>query len=105
MGASKAESNRARLRFSPETLGLMRNNEEYITHSINIAAFLYVSEIPLITIASEGRDFIFENKDGIASRLVDEYHQDGRNCSAKSLFVAQSTLKTEVARARGPRPQ
>jgi len=78
-------------------------SHEYIPKSIYEGAYLYANGIPLVSVIfrKECRNatFIFDNKDGIARRVSDEYFSDA-STPARSLFSALGQLKEEANRAK-----
>jgi hypothetical protein len=74
---------------------------EYQTRSINLAAYIYLHEVPLLSAINErGFDcFVFSDNDGTASRLGEEYQSDAA-VPARTYCTAIAALRKEAVQAR-----
>jgi hypothetical protein len=77
------------------------NENEYATKSIGEAAYLYANgAVLLCAIDSRGFEhFTFENKDDCTRRLAEQFYEDAA-APARTLFLAQGTLRQEASKAR-----
>ena len=74
---------------------------EFSTRSIGEAAYLYANGA-LLLCAIDGRGFehfTFDNKGGCARRLAEQFYEDAP-APARTLFIAQGTLRQEASKAR-----
>lgn len=75
--------------------------DEYSTRNINVAAFIYLNEVLLLSAVDERgfECFVFDDKGGVARNLAAEFQTDA-TVPARTYSVALSHLRKEATTAR-----